>query len=66
MSRNDVLAHKKAVDLVRAAEYLGVSIQSVRRRIAEGRLPAHRIGPRAIRVYIDDLEALKQPIGGAA
>lgn len=66
MSRNEILAHKKAVDLVRAAEYLGVSIASVRRRIAEGSLPAFRIGPRSIRVYIDDLEALKQPIGGGA
>jgi excisionase family DNA binding protein len=65
MSRNDVLAHKKAVDLVRAAEYLGVSVQSVRRRIKEGLLPAFRVGPRAIRIYVDDLEALKQPIGGA-
>jgi excisionase family DNA binding protein len=66
VSRNEVLAHKKAVDLARAADYLGVSIQSIRRRIAEGRLPAYRIGPRSIRVYIEDLDALKQPIGGAA
>jgi excisionase family DNA binding protein len=66
VSRNEVLAHKKAVDLARAADYLGVSIQSVRRRIAEGALPAFRIGPRSIRVYVDDLEALKRPIGGAA
>jgi len=66
MSRSEVLAYKKAVDLARAADYLGVSIQSVRRRIAEGNLPAFRVGPRSIRVYIDDLEALKRPIGGAA
>jgi excisionase family DNA binding protein len=65
MSQKEILAHKKAVDLARAADYLGVSVQSVRRRIAEGRLPAYRVGPRSIRVYLDDLDALKQPIGGA-
>jgi excisionase family DNA binding protein len=66
MSQKENLAHKTAVDLSWAAEYLGVSVQSVRRRIAEGVLPAHRIGPRAIRVYLDDLDALKRPIGGAS
>lgn len=65
MSRPEILHQKKAVDLARAAEYLGVSVQSVRRRIAEGHLPAFRIGPRSIRVYVADLDALKQPIGGA-
>lgn len=66
MSRPEVLAHRKAIDLARAAEYLGVSVQSIRRRIAEGSLPAFRIGPRSVRVYVDDLEALKRPIGGGA
>jgi excisionase family DNA binding protein len=64
-SRADVLANK-GVDLAFGAEYLGVSIQSLRRRIAEGRLKAYRVGPRAIRVNLADLEALKQPIGGGA
>lgn len=56
----------KAVNLSGAAKYLGVSVQSIRRRIAEGHLPAFRIGPKSIRVYVADLEALKQPIGGGA
>jgi excisionase family DNA binding protein len=56
---------KQVTDLVSAATYLGVSVQFLRRRIAEGRLPAHRVG-RLIRVYVEDLEALRQPIGGAA
>ena len=66
LSRADVLAQKQSVDLTFAAEYLGVSVQSVRRRIAEGRLKAYRVGPRAIRVNLTDLDALKQPIGGGA
>ncbi|WP_082957342.1 AlpA family transcriptional regulator [Mycolicibacter heraklionensis] len=66
MTREEILARKKAVDLARAAEYLGVSVQSVRRRIAEGNLPAFRVGPKSVRVYLQDLEALKRPIGGGA
>jgi excisionase family DNA binding protein len=66
LSRADVLAQKQSVDLAFASEYLGVSIQSVRRRIAEGRLKAYRVGPRAIRVDLAELDALKQPIGGGA
>lgn len=62
MSPNEVLAHKQALDLVRAAEYLGVSVQSVRRRIKSGDLPAHRVGPRSVRVYVDDLDKLRRPI----
>ncbi|MGB6147466.1 excisionase family DNA-binding protein [Mycolicibacter algericus] len=65
MSCHEILT-PKAVNLSRAAQYLGISVQSVRRRIAEGSLPAFRVGPKSIRVYIDDLEALKQPIGGGA
>ena len=53
---------RRAVNLSFAAEYLGVSVQSIRRRIAEGALPAFRIGPRSIRVYIDDLDALKNRV----
>lgn len=57
---------RKALSLPQSADYLGVSVQSIRRRIAEGALPAFRVGPKSIRVYVDDLEALKQPIGGGA
>ena len=33
-----------------AAERTGLSVKTLRRRIAEGRLPAYRSGPRSIRV----------------
>ena len=57
------LAQKQVLDLVRAAAYLGVSVQFCRNRIADGSLPAHRVG-RLIRVYVEDLDALRQPVGG--
>jgi excisionase family DNA binding protein len=49
-----------------AAEFLNTSTKFIRRRIADGTLPAYRLrGSRLIRIRIADLEALKTPIGGA-
>lgn len=49
------------------AEQYGVSERTVRRRIAEGKLPAYRFGPRHIRIRREDVEALlvRIPTGGA-
>jgi excisionase family DNA binding protein len=48
-----------------AAEYLNTSTKFIRRRIADGSLPAYRLrGSRLIRIRREDLDALKQPIGG--
>ncbi|MGC5583032.1 helix-turn-helix transcriptional regulator [Ornithinimicrobium sp. W1665] len=55
--------------IAQAAERLGVSTYTIRRRIADGSLPAVRIGTRAIRVDADDVDALARPIlagGGQA
>ena len=38
-----------------AAEYLGVSARTLRRRVADGDIPAIRLGPRTIRFDPDDL-----------
>lgn len=53
---------RKYLTLAEAAEWYGVSERTLRRRIAEGRLPAYRVGPRSIRVKAEDVEALAQPI----
>ena len=55
------------LSLQRAAALYGVSVDTLRRRIAEGRLPASRFGQRLIRVRVEDLERLYRPIpiGGA-
>ena len=52
--------------LADAAERHGVSVRTLRRRVAEGALPAYRIGPRAIRVKADDLAELARRIPTAA
>lgn len=41
-----------------AAERTGMSVRTLRRRIAEGRLPAYRTGPRIIRVDPEDVDRL--------
>ncbi len=58
---------RKFLPLKEGAEVTGTSVRTLRRRIAEGELPAYRIGPRAIRVRLEDVEALARriPTGGA-
>jgi len=51
-------AHKRHMTLKEAAEFYGVSERTLRRRIAEGKLPAFRVGPRSIRVTAEDVAAL--------
>jgi len=56
---------RKYLTLAEAAEWYGVSERTCRRRVAEGSLPAVRVGPRSIRVRVDDVAALAQPIPAA-
>lgn len=49
-----------------AAEHLGVTDRTVRQMIADGRLRGYRVGPRLIRLRLDEVESALQPIGGAA
>ena len=45
------------LSLAEAAEVVGQSVKTLRRRISAGTLPAYRFGPRSIRVQLGDLEA---------
>lgn len=45
------------------AEYLGVSVRTVRSYIADGRVKAVRLGPRMVRVEKESVDALMRPIG---
>lgn len=60
---------RRLTDLASAADYAGCSTKTLRRYIAAGRLTAYRLGPRLIRVDLDQLDAILRPIpttGGAA
>jgi len=50
------------LSLQQAALIYGISVDTLRRRIATGALPASRIGARLIRVRIADLESVRRPV----
>lgn len=66
VTRQPAAQTRGMLSLAEAAEFAGISIKTLRRRIAEGALPAFRTGPRLIRVYPEDLIALAKPINAAA
>jgi excisionase family DNA binding protein len=45
-----------------AAAYADVSTRTLRRYIAQGRLTGYRVGPRLLKVDLDDLDRLARPI----
>ncbi|TPG37099.1 helix-turn-helix domain-containing protein [Mycolicibacterium hodleri] len=47
-----------------AAEYCDVHTVTIRRWIASGRLNAYRVGPRLLKVDLDELDEMLRPIGG--
>ncbi len=49
-----------------AAERLGVSRKTIRRRISDGSLTGYRIGGRLLRVDLDEVDALVRPIPAVA
>jgi excisionase family DNA binding protein len=53
------------LSLQQAASIYGVSVDTLRRRIREGKLPASRFGVRLIRVRAENLDRLyrRVPIG---
>jgi len=53
------------VTLEQAAQITEQSIKTIRRRIADGTLPAYRFGGRNIRIKLDELEASARLIPNA-
>lgn len=45
------------LSLEQAAQITEQSVKTIRRRIADGTLPAYRFGGRSIRIKLEDLEA---------
>lgn len=48
-----------------AAQILGVCTRTIRRRISAGELPAYKIGHKAIRIKIADLDRISRRIPSA-
>ena len=55
----------RRLKLPAAADLYGVSVKTLRRRIASGDLTGYRLGARIIVVDVDELEALLRPIPSA-
>jgi excisionase family DNA binding protein len=53
------------ISLAAAAGILGISVHTLRRRIAAGELPAFRTGRRIIRIRVTDLEKLLRRVPSA-
>lgn len=53
------------LSLQQAAAIYGISVDTLRRRISAGKLPASRFGTRLIRIRVADLEQLSRPVATA-
>ena len=63
------MAERRAIpvylSLEQAAEIMSLSVKTIRRRIADGTIPAYQCGRRPIRIRLDDLEAALRRIPSA-
>ena len=53
------------LSLEEAAEVMSPSVKTIRRRIADGTIPAYQCGRRPIRIRLDQLEAALRRIPSA-
>jgi excisionase family DNA binding protein len=68
MTRTEVIARNRKLYITQgeAADILGVTDRTIRNMIADQRLRAYRLGPRVIRLRLDEVEAALQPVVGVA
>lgn len=57
---------RRLATLSDAADYARVNPRTLRRRIADGSLTGYRMGPRLVRVDLNELDALLAPIPAGA
>jgi excisionase family DNA binding protein len=57
---------RRYVKPAEAAEYLQVTVRTVRQMVADGRLTAYRSGTRLVRLDLNEIDAAMKPFGGAA
>jgi len=56
---------RRLATLAQAAEYAATSQKTLRRRISDGTIAAYRLGPRQLRVDLNELDAAMRPIPSA-
>lgn len=65
MHRTTTNAPRRLVKIAQAAEYADVHPLTIRRWIAAGRIPGYRLGPKLLKVDLNELEAMLEPIPAA-
>ncbi|MGO1276639.1 MAG: helix-turn-helix transcriptional regulator [Corynebacterium variabile] len=58
MSATSTTTERRYETMQSAAERTGLSVKSIRRRIAEGRLTAYRMGQRVIRLDPSEVDSI--------
>jgi excisionase family DNA binding protein len=58
-------APQQLVSIAKAAAYCDVTTRTIYNWIADGRLPAHRAGPKLLRIDAADLQRLIRPVPAA-
>ena len=69
MAKNATNQRRHLVGINQASDYADVSTKTLRRWIAAGRIPAYRVGPRLLKIDLNELDAMLRPIptsGGRA
>lgn len=57
---------RRLVGTAEAAEYAGLCTRTIYRYIATGRITGYRIGPKLIKVDLDELDKITRPVPAAA
>jgi excisionase family DNA binding protein len=60
--RSSTTATRRLVAIDQAAEYVSCNPRTIRRRISDGQLTGYRMGPRLLRVDLNELDDLLRPI----
>jgi excisionase family DNA binding protein len=59
-------AGRRRASIRQAAEYAGVSSRTIRRYIVAGRITGYRIGPKLLKVDLNEIDRIITPVPAAA
>lgn len=62
MPRTTATPERRLVTIAEAANFAACNPRTIRRRIADGSLAGYRMGPRLVRVDLNELDRLLRPI----
>jgi excisionase family DNA binding protein len=58
-------APKRLKSIAAAAEYADLSQRTIRRYVAAGTITGYRVGPRLIKIDLNELDRLARPVAAA-